>query len=244
MATPANTNQTWRFGVFEVDAKRVELRRGGIPVRMRDQSFRILVYLLEHAGEIVTREELRQILWPSDTFVDFDHSLNTAVMKLREALGDSTGAPLYIETIPKRGYRFIAPLSQAADARNAIANVENVSTQSPHAVLPHLEELEVHRELANEVSKDWHRSPPVLATVPAAARRLWRTVALIAAAVAMLAIGAALWWRNQSRLPDRSQWVQITKFPDSVSQPALSPDGRMVAFIHGYSTWMGPARFT
>ena len=87
VGTPANTNQTWRFGVFELDAKRVELRRGGIPVKMREQSFRILVYLLEHAGEIVTREDLRQILWPSDTFVDFDHSLNTAVMKLREALG-------------------------------------------------------------------------------------------------------------------------------------------------------------
>ena len=83
---------------------------------MREQSFRILVYLLEHPGEIVTREELRQVLWPSDTFVDFDHSLNTAVMKLREALGDSTGTPLYIETIPKRGYRFIAPLSQPAES--------------------------------------------------------------------------------------------------------------------------------
>ena len=80
---------------------------------MREQSFRILVYLLEHAGEIVTREELRRVLWPSDTFVDFDHSLNTAVMKLREALGDSTGTPLYIETIPEAGaIASIAPLSQ------------------------------------------------------------------------------------------------------------------------------------
>jgi DNA-binding winged helix-turn-helix (wHTH) protein len=69
---------------------------------MREQSFRILVFLLEHAGEIVTREELRGVLWPSDTFVDFDHSLNTAVMKLRDALGDSADAPLYLETIPRR----------------------------------------------------------------------------------------------------------------------------------------------
>ena len=112
MATRANTQRTWRFGVFEVDTRRLELRRSGTAVKMREQSFRILVYLLEHPGEIVTREELRQVLWPSDTFVDFDHSLNTAVMKLRDALCDSTEAPLYIETIPKRGYRFIAPVTQ------------------------------------------------------------------------------------------------------------------------------------
>ena len=107
METRANPTQAWRFGVFEVDVRALELRRGGAPVKLREQSFRILVLLLEHPGELVTREELRRVLWPSDTFVDFDHSLNTAVMKLREALGDSAEKPLYIETIPKRGYRFI-----------------------------------------------------------------------------------------------------------------------------------------
>jgi TolB-like protein/DNA-binding winged helix-turn-helix (wHTH) protein/Tfp pilus assembly protein PilF len=94
-----------------VDAADGELRRGSKPVKMREQSFRILVFLLEHSGEIVTRESLRGVLWPSDTFVDFDHSLNTAVMKLRDALGDSADTPLYIETLPKRGYRFIAPMT-------------------------------------------------------------------------------------------------------------------------------------
>jgi eukaryotic-like serine/threonine-protein kinase len=108
---PANTTRVWRFGLFEVDAADGELRRGGKPVKMREQSFRILVFLLEHSGEIVTRESLRGVLWPSDTFVDFDHSLNTAVMKLRDALGDSADTPLYIETLPKRGYRFIAPMT-------------------------------------------------------------------------------------------------------------------------------------
>jgi DNA-binding winged helix-turn-helix (wHTH) protein len=103
MGTTANTATTWRFGVFEFDASSGELRRAGIPIKLRDQSSRILVYLLEHAGQMVTREELRQYLWSSDTFVDFDHSLNTAIMKLREALGDSADKPLYIETVPKRG---------------------------------------------------------------------------------------------------------------------------------------------
>lgn len=122
MATPENAGQVWRFGVFEVDTKREELRRSGVPVKMREQSFRILVYLLDHAGEIVTREDLRRVLWPCDTFVDFDHSLNTAVMKLRDALGDSTSAPLYIETVPKKGYRFIAPASPGAGGRSGAAN--------------------------------------------------------------------------------------------------------------------------
>jgi DNA-binding winged helix-turn-helix (wHTH) protein/Tol biopolymer transport system component len=114
--TRANPTQAWRFGVFEVDARAMELRRGGTPVKLREQSFSILVFLLEHAGELVTREDLRRILWPSDTFVDFDHSLNTAVMKLREVLGDSADTPLYIETIPKRGYRFIAPVESGVPA--------------------------------------------------------------------------------------------------------------------------------
>lgn len=100
----------WRFGVFEVDARNAELRRSGISIRLREQSFRILVHLVDHAGELVRREELRRLLWPANTFVDFDHGLNTAMMRLRDALGDTASAPLYIETIPKRGYRFVAPV--------------------------------------------------------------------------------------------------------------------------------------
>jgi Tol biopolymer transport system component/DNA-binding winged helix-turn-helix (wHTH) protein len=110
-----NTTQSWRFGVFEVDAPNNELRRGGAPIKVREQSFRILIFLLEHAGELVTREDLQRALWSSGTFVDFDHGLNTAVMKLRDALGDSADKPLYIETVPKRGYRFIAPVSREKD---------------------------------------------------------------------------------------------------------------------------------
>lgn len=110
MEARQSTIQTWRFGIFEVDARALEVRRSGTRVKMREQSFRTLVFLLEHAGELVSREELRRVLWPSDTFVDFDQSLNAAVMKLREALGDSADAPIYIETIPKRGYRFVAPV--------------------------------------------------------------------------------------------------------------------------------------
>jgi DNA-binding winged helix-turn-helix (wHTH) protein len=102
MGMPVNTPRAWRFGVFELDASTGELRRNGTLVKLREQPARILLLLLENAGQMVTREQLRQHLWPSDTFVDFDHSLNSAVMKLREALGDSADKPLYIETIRKR----------------------------------------------------------------------------------------------------------------------------------------------
>src|SRR5437588_7266596 len=98
-----------RFGVFEVDLRSGELRRNGVDVRIQVQPFRILGLLLERAGEIVTREELRERLWPTE-FVDFDHSLNTAIRKLRDALGDSAENPRFVETLARRGYRFIAPV--------------------------------------------------------------------------------------------------------------------------------------
>jgi DNA-binding winged helix-turn-helix (wHTH) protein len=130
VAAPVSTNQTWRFGVFEVDTRRVELRRDGTPVKIREQLFLILVYLLEHPGEIVTREELRRVLWPSGTFVDFDHSLNMAVMNLRDALGDSISTPHYIETIPKRGYRFIAPVTEVSEEQNGLTNSNGNSARN------------------------------------------------------------------------------------------------------------------
>lgn len=110
--------KTLRFAVFEVDLAAGELSKNGTRIRLQEQPFQILVYLLDRAGEVVTREELRQKLWPADTFVDFDHSLNTAVNKLREALGDSASSPRYVETLARRGYRFLAPV-QPAEAKSA-----------------------------------------------------------------------------------------------------------------------------
>src|SRR6516162_9496875 len=99
------------FGTFEVDAHAGELRKQGKRVKLQDQPFQVLEVLLHRPGEVVTREELRSQIWPQDTFVDFDNSLNTAINKLREALGDSADNPRFIETLPRRGYRFIAPVS-------------------------------------------------------------------------------------------------------------------------------------
>src|SRR5580698_2943623 len=104
----AARNPRIRFGAFEVDLRSGELHKHGIRIRLQDQPFQVLVLLLEHSGELVTREELQRKLWPADTFVDFDTSLNSAIKKLRDALADYAEEPRYIETIPRRGYRFIA----------------------------------------------------------------------------------------------------------------------------------------
>src|SRR5712692_9973036 len=101
-----------RFATFEVDLRSGELHKQGIKIKLHDQPFQVLTMLLEHPGELVTREQLHQKLWPSDTFVDFDVGLNSAIKRLRDALGDSPESPRYIETLPRRGYRFIAPVEE------------------------------------------------------------------------------------------------------------------------------------
>jgi TolB-like protein/tetratricopeptide (TPR) repeat protein len=100
-----------RFGVFEVDLSSGELRKQGIRVRLQDQPFQILVLMLDKPGEVVTRDEIRRRLWPDGTFVDFEHSLNAAIKRLRAALGDSAENPRFVETLHRRGYRFIAPVN-------------------------------------------------------------------------------------------------------------------------------------
>ena len=103
-----------RFGAFEVDLRGGELRKDGLKIKLQGQPIQVLIALLEHPGQIVTREHLRQRLWPADTFVDFEHNLNSAVKRLREALGDSAENPRFIETLPRHGYRLIAPVTQPA----------------------------------------------------------------------------------------------------------------------------------
>src|SRR5689334_2621578 len=97
-----------QFGVFEVDLRAGELRKHGVPVRLQEQPFQILTMLLERPGETVTREELRNRLWAADTFVDFDHGVNKAVNRIRDVLNDSATSPRFVETVARRGYRFIA----------------------------------------------------------------------------------------------------------------------------------------
>src|SRR5712672_2635096 len=113
MGTPATSARIVRFGIFEVDLNALELRKNGLRLKLSEQPFQILVMLLERPGEIVTRDELRNRLWSGDTFVDFDHGLNNAVMRLREVLGDSSESPRFVETVPRRGYRFISQVEES-----------------------------------------------------------------------------------------------------------------------------------
>ena len=123
-----------RFGVFELDLHTGELRKQGVRIKLRDQPFQILLLLLAHPGEVVSRDDLQKHLWPADTFVDFDRGLNKAVNHLRDALGDSADSPRFIETFLKRGYRFIAPvdaglsnghhLEPIQEAQNALTRIK------------------------------------------------------------------------------------------------------------------------
>jgi TolB-like protein/DNA-binding winged helix-turn-helix (wHTH) protein/tetratricopeptide (TPR) repeat protein len=106
-----------RFGAFEVNLQSGELRKSGMRLRLSGQPLQVLAVLVQRSGEVVTREELQSLLWPADTFVDFDHGLNNAVARIREVLDDSSESPRYVETVPRRGYRFIAPLTEAAPPR-------------------------------------------------------------------------------------------------------------------------------
>jgi DNA-binding winged helix-turn-helix (wHTH) protein len=111
MTTPQPARR-YRFGVFEVDASTDELRRQGIRVKLNAQPFQVLCLLLDRPGELLTREEISRQLWPDGTFVDYDHGVNSAVNRIREALGDTASSPRFIETLARRGYRFVAPVER------------------------------------------------------------------------------------------------------------------------------------
>jgi len=133
MATDSTARaRTVRFGAFEADLSAGELRKGGVRIKLHGQPFEVLTMLLARPGELVTREELRQRLWLTETFVDFDHGVSTAVNRLREALGDSAENPRFIETVPRRGYRFIAPVDSQGSAGPG-SNVSPAGTSSSRA---------------------------------------------------------------------------------------------------------------
>src|SRR6201996_7588817 len=102
----------YRFGAFEADAAAGELRRQGIRIKLNAQPFQVLLMLLEHPGQVLTREEISRALWPDGTFVDYDHGVNSAVNRIREALGDAANGARFVETLARRGYRFVAPVER------------------------------------------------------------------------------------------------------------------------------------
>ena len=149
---PATRPPTLRFGPYLIDFRAGELRKNGSRIRLQEKPLRVLALLAERQGQLVTRQELKKHLWPEDTFVEFEAGLNTAVSKLRDALSDNAGKPRYIETIPRRGYRFLAPVTVAeavsdGRSRQGSAPAENSGVHSV-AVLP-------FENLSDDASQDY-----------------------------------------------------------------------------------------
>jgi TolB-like protein/DNA-binding winged helix-turn-helix (wHTH) protein/Flp pilus assembly protein TadD len=176
------TSSIFRFGPFEAKTDAQELSKNGTKLRLRGQPFSILELLLSHAGEVVTREEIRQKLWPVDTFVDFEHGLNTSIKKLRQALCDSATKPRYIETVPRLGYRFIAPVETVPEANKKRADHETNDEISGIAAVPGSGDT-----LANRIPD--HQA--VAVSFPARERGRPRLQLLVVAAI-LVPAGAAL----------------------------------------------------
>jgi len=203
------------FGVFEIDLHTGELRKQGLRIKLRDQPFQILLLLLANPGEVVSREELQKKLWPADTFVDFDRGLNKAVNHLRDALGDSAESPRFIETLPKRGYRFIAPVD--AGSPNGHPLEATLETQPALADQPE-----------RWATQSLKRKP--------SARLPWMIAAL---ASVVAAICGVLLWRA-TRPPDRSMMrLSLDLGPEAIRglaesgeffNPVVSPDGTRLVF--------------
>ena len=176
MQEESSGSKVVRFGTFELDVQAGELRQRGAKVKVQDQPLRILEMLLAHPGRLVTREELRGRLWPSDTFVDFEHGLNKAIAKLRQALGDSSESPRFIETLPRRGYRMISTAVKASGHVKSVAvlPLEDLSHERAHdcfadglteALISRLGQIGVHVTSRTTVMtyKEAHKSVPEIA---------------------------------------------------------------------------------
>ena len=152
----SSVSRVVRFGVFEIDRAEHVLRKSGARIKLQDQPFRVLQILVERPSELITREELRGRLWPEDTFVEFDASLNTAIQKIRQALGDSAGSARFIETIPRLGYKFVAPVEDTPTLPEQLSSVDKTEAVSPG---------EAKKLLTPIVCFDWLSWSP---------RRFWR----------------------------------------------------------------------
>jgi len=203
-----------RFGDFQLDPRAGELVRGKVRIRLQEQPLQILLMLLDKPGELVTREEIRNRLWPNDTVVEFDHSIGTAIKKLRQALDDEAGSPCYVETIPRRGFRLIVPVVTSA------AVVEEAKAPPPPA--------QPHAAVG----------PPAPAVAsPQPRRRWWPVVAFLIAAVVLSAIWLAPrllrhfgFSSGSGETLDESSLTQVTTSIGADIMPSLSPDGSAVAY--------------
>ena len=207
--------EVYEFGSFRLEPAERKLWRANEVVVLTPKAFDTLVLLVRNSGHLLEKDDLIRVLWP-DSFVE-EGNLTNNISLLRKAMGDDG----HIETVPKRGYRFVGAVRQLPKTFSA-------SQEGRPAEL----------ELA---SKEIPESQPALSAATPSRRTPFRfnLAVILATGLALLVVTAGLRLRRPAAAPDRSQWVQLTNFEDSVTQPALSADGRMLAFVRGYSTWVG-----
>jgi Tol biopolymer transport system component/DNA-binding winged helix-turn-helix (wHTH) protein len=220
-----------RFGPFEADLDTHELWKNGVRVKLGGQPFEILALLLRKPGQMVSREELQNELWAADTFVDFNHGLNAAVNKLRETLADSAEEPRYVETLPRRGYRFIGSLESVPASAAATVAPEKVATPPPPPIPMARPAGPLTKPVTAAAGNSSRRRPP-----------LWAAVVVIPVGVTITAVFfiavLSKWmvfregWREvaNARARNAESSRVATLVPDPASDPAISPDGRLVAF--------------
>ena len=207
----SQADRIFRFGQFELSEREGELRKNGARIKLQEQPFQVLVELLANAGRVVTREQLQQKLWPADTFVDFDVGLNTAIRKLRLALGDDAESPHYIETSAKRGYRFLAPV--------------NITTGGSELVGE-------HATAAEPLTKPVGTQPETAAKVHAPASETHGRWYLMMAAFACIALALGVLWRDRWTVKHPAVEKRITANPSEapIVSAVVSPDGKYLVY--------------
>ena len=217
--TPQN-RRVYKFGLFEADLDQGTLARQGSPVKLQEQPFRILSLLLEARGDILTREDLRRKIWPEGTFVEFDGSLNTALMKLRAALNDSADNPVFIETVPRKGYRFIAPIELCATDDQSITTAVHIASADAD-----LDGLELPLVEGEPLSRT-----PVAVSQQHANKKIsphwWEAAAIVAAVCGLLTY--VLWPRTEARVLDVRQ---LTHSGQIDPWGKLVTDGSRIYFV-------------
>ena len=215
MSEPRKTIGSLHFGPFELSTESSELRKHGQRLKLSGQAIDVLLMLASNAGMLVTREELQKKLWPGDTFGDFEHGLNAAVNRLRETLGDSATDPTYIETVPRRGYRFIARVNQVPNTTDptVLDNTVRIVPPGDRTTLP----------------------DPTLAVA-----RPWKRTAAVALLVSIVVAGAYLLWKRWHEDRDELRAVPFNALPGNEFPGSFSPDGQQIVFAwdqNKYASW-------